>query len=228
MRSGFIAVIIVFTFASAGVAQGTIEGVVKFSGAAPANPPFVVTRDQNYCGQHKPNETVLVSKSSGLANAVISVEGAPKGNAKPGEVVVANEQCRFNPHVTAAMAGSTLVVQSRDSIMHNTHVYMSDGATFFNIAFPFKGGQIKRPLVKPDMLNFKCDVGHTWMSAYVLVFANPFFAISDADGNFRIEAVPPGQYTLKAWHEKLGTQTQKITIPAGVTKAEFTYKDVSQ
>lgn len=224
MRRTFFAAFIVLASVSTVCAQSTIEGAIKFSGPAPAAPPFDVTRDKDYCGQHKPNETVLVSKSGGLANAVISVEGAPKGNVKPGDVVVANEQCRFNPHVSAAMAGSTLVVQSRDGIMHNTHVYMSDGSTFFNIAFPFKGGQIKRPLAKPDVINFKCDVGHTWMSAYVLIFSNPFFAVSDADGNFKIEGLPPGQYTLKAWHEKFGTQTQKITVPAGATKAEFTFK----
>lgn len=205
-------------------AQSVVEGIIRFAGPAPALPQHDVTRDQDYCGQHKPNETVLVSGEGGLANVVVSVEGAPRGTVKRTEVVVANEQCRFEPHVSAAMAGSTLVVQSRDNIMHNTHTYLSDGSTLFNIAFPFKGGQIKRPLPKPDVVSFKCDVGHVWMSAYVHVFPHPFFAVTDAAGDFKIEGLPPGQYTLKAWHEILGTQTQRISVSAGATKAEFTFR----
>lgn len=224
MRRIIVASFVVLIFSSIASAQPAIEGAIKFSGPPPVLPQLDVTRDHEYCGQHKANETVLVSKEGGLANVVISVEGAPKGTAKPAEVIVANEQCRFNPHVSAAMVGSTLVVQSRDSIMHNTHVYLSDGSTFFNIAFPFKGGQIKKPLAKPGVMNFKCDVGHVWMSAYVHIFAHPFFAVSDANGNFRIEGLPTGQYTLKAWHEKFGTQTQKITVPAAAIKTEFTFK----
>lgn len=204
----------------------SVEGRIRFDGKPPAAPDHKITRDHDVCGQHKPNEILLIS-NGGLANVVVSVEGAPAVRSQPlsvGEVIVANENCRFAPHVSAATVGSTLIVQNRDSILHNTHVYLSDESTYFNIAFPKKGMQIKRPLPKPDVLSFKCDVGHTWMSAYVHVFAHPFFAVSDALGNFKIDGLPPGQYTLKAWHEKLGTKVQRIEVGYGTTKTEFTYK----
>ena len=204
-------------------AQGTIEGRIRFEGTPPALPDHQVTRDHDYCGHHKPNETILVS-NGGLANVVLSIENAPKTMAPPREIVVANEKCRFAPHVSAATVGSALVVKNSDPILHNTHVYLSDQSTMFNIAFPRKDFQIKRPLPKPDILSFKCDVGHVWMSAYVHVFAHPFFAVSDTIGNFKIEGLPPGQYILKAWHEKLGIQTQRVNVGTGTTRAEFRFK----
>lgn len=188
-------------------AQSSVQGRVTFSGTAPEPAQLPVTRDQGHCGEHKPNETVVVSRNGGLANVVVSIENAPKVPMRPGEITVANSECRFVPHVSAATVNSTLVVRSDDPILHNTHTFFSDGSTFFNIAFPFKGGQIKRPLAKPQIVSFKCDVGHVWMSAWIHVFPHPFFAVTDGEGNFRIAGLPPGQYTVKFWHEKLGTKT---------------------
>jgi hypothetical protein len=206
-------------------AQTSIEGQVRFEGKPAAVADHQVTRDHQVCGQHKPNEAILVS-NGGLANVVVFIENAPAGAAplERRDVTVANEGCRFVPHVSATTAGSTLIVENRDAIMHNTHTYFSDQSTFFNIAFPKKGMAIRRVLPKADILSFKCDVGHVWMSAYVHVFAHPFFAVSDASGNFRIDGLPPGRYTVKAWHEKLGTQIQQVVVVPGMTKAGFIFK----
>jgi hypothetical protein len=226
MRSfmrGMILIVALLVPARAALAQASIEGIIRFDGPPPAAPAHPVTRDHDVCGQHKPNETILVS-NGGLANVVISIEGAPKGAFQPREVVVANENCRFAPHVSAATVGSTLIVQNRDKLLHNTHVYLSDQSTFFNVAFAVQNTQIKRPLPKPDVMTFKCDVGHVWMSAYVHVFAHPYFAVSDASGRFRIDGLPPGTYTITAWHEELGTHSRRIDVVGGANKAGFVFK----
>jgi hypothetical protein len=181
-----------------------------------------VTRDQSVCGNQKLDESLLVSNGA-LANVVVSIEGAPPVTTPPRDVIVANEQCRFVPRVSAAQAGSSLVVQNRDPILHNTHAYLSDQSTFFNAGFAFKGAQIKRPLTKPELMRFECDAGHTWMKAFVHVFAHPFFAVSDASGKFRINGLPPGRYTIKAWHERLGTQTREIQVVHGVNRADVRF-----
>ena len=71
---------------------------------------------------------------------------------------------------------------------------------------------------KPEvMVPFKCDV-HGWMNAYVGVMSNPYFAVTDKDGKFELKSLPPGTYTIEAWHEKLGTQTASVTLGAKETK----------
>lgn len=222
MRKAFL-IFAALIFPAGAMAQSSIEGRIRFEGPPPESRMLEVTRDHSVCGREKPDEAVLVL-NGGLANVVVSIDGAPAAPAPPRDIVVANELCRFVPRITAATVGSNVIVQNRDAILHNTHAYLSDESTFFNVAFPLKGVQLRRPLAKPDIMRFECDAGHTWMKAFVHVFAHPFFAVSDAAGRFKIEGLPPGQYVLKAWHEKLGTQTRQIQIAAGVNRADFSFR----
>jgi len=102
---------------------------------------------------------------------------------------------------------------------------MPKGNSEFNTGQPIKGMKTTHTFDKPEvMVPFKCDV-HGWMNAFVGVVDHPYFAVSDKDGKFSLKGLPPGTYTIEAWHEKLGTQTAMVTLGAKETKdANFTFK----
>jgi len=109
--------------------------------------------------------------------------------------------------------GSSLETVNRDPFLHTTHLY---GAHEMNIALPARGSHGTRIMRRPGMIVVKCDV-HAWMQAFIRVDPHPFHAISDADGRFRIQGVPPGSYVLESWHERLGKQRQSARVEPGTT-----------
>ena len=120
--------------------------------------------------------------------------------------------------------GQPLVILNSDPTLHNIHA-MPKGNTEFNTGQPIQGMKTMHTFDKPEvMVPFKCDV-HGWMNAYVGVLDHPYFAVTGPDGSFTLKGLPPGTYTIEAWHEKLGTQTTQVTLGAKETKdANFTFK----
>ncbi len=202
---------------------GTITGEVKFTGKLGVPASLKVTSDNSYCGTQKPNEALIVSKNGGVKNAVLMIEKIEKGKKIPKKkATVDNRDCLFVPHVQAMTKRNYLVMINSDPILHNTHGYLNGKRTVFNLAMPLQGQKIKKRMRKPGIINIACDAGHTWMSAYIVVVAHPYFAVSDENGAFEITDLPPGKYRLKAWHEKLGTQIVEVTVPEkGKVKAVF-------
>jgi len=220
LESAAIAVVLC---ASAPGRAGDVKGTVTFTGTAPVQKPLAVNRDGAACGQSVPDESIEVANGR-LANVVVTVLGAP---AKPGTttVVLDQKKCRYRPHVQAAQVGSALEIVNSDPVLHNVHGYMGP-ATSFNVAMPVKDQREARKLDKPGLVRVRCDV-HDWMGAFVLVVEGPA-AVTGADGTFRIQGVPPGTYTVKAWHEKLGEQTARVTVPAsGDAAVSFGFSDKS-
>lgn len=201
---------------SGGYAQGTVQGRVLFEGAPPAVETVDVKSDMPTCGTVKEVQKIVLGRDQGVANAVVKIVGA-EGAAAPGTGKLDQIQCEFVPHVQALALGSTLKITSSDPVLHNSHAFFEDGTTAFNIAVPIMGMEISKKLDKAGLLKFRCDAGHTWMSAYVAVLTEPFFAVTDADGNFTIQGVPAGNYELEVWHEWLGTHRE----PIGVTESEL-------
>jgi hypothetical protein len=199
--------------------EGTIAGRTVILGPPPQVPPPAAVKpaDTPVCGAHVADESVQVGADGALRNAIVYLEQAPAGAAAPrGERVrLTNRSCRFEPRVQTATVGGTLVVGNDDNILHNTHGYLEGGATFFNVGLPFRGVEVSRPLARAGMVQFKCDAGHTWMSGYLLVLPHRFHATTDPSGRFRIPAVPAGNHTLKAWHEKLGSRSATVSVTAG-------------
>jgi hypothetical protein len=124
---------------------------------------------------------------------------------------IVNRQCVFVPHVQALPLGS-LVIVNADPVMHNTHGF-HDKATAFNVALPLKNQRIERPLKKPGLMRVECDA-HGWMLAWIYVAENPYHAVTKKDGTFAISDVPPGAYTLVAWHEATGEVEVPVTVKA--------------
>jgi len=216
-----IAMAILFSAASVSLAYqemdvtngGTIIGEVKFTGKHEALAPLKVTKDNNVCGSQKPSEELIVSKNGAVKNAVITIEKIDKGKKIPKvDATIANQNCQFVPHVQAIVAGSSIDIINSDPILHNTHGYLNQTETVFNLALPMKDQKIKKKVKKPGIINVKCDAGHTWMSAYVVVTENPYYAVTSDNGTFEIADIPAGKYQLKAWHEKLGTQIVDVTV----------------
>ena len=197
-----------------GYAQGTVQGRVLFEGTAPAAEKVDVKSDMPTCGTVKEVSKIVLGQDQGVANAVVKIVGAP-GTAAPGTGKLDQIKCEFVPHVQALLMGSTLKITSSDPVLHNSHAFFEDGTTAFNIAVPIMGMEISKKLDKAGLLKFRCDAGHTWMSAYVAVLSEPFFAVTDADGNFTIEGVPAGNYELEVWHEWLGTHREPLVVKEG-------------
>ena len=198
---------------------GTIEGVVKLNGQAPAIAPIKVTKNQDYCGATIPSPVYAVGKNGGLQNVEVYLKDITKGKALSTDTIsLVNEHCMFNPRVQGASVGQQIKVSSDDPILHNTHPQNSEtNATLYNIALPFKGFSVTKPLPAiPQLIKIKCDA-HEWMHAWVWEFDHPYFATTGEDGHFTIKDVPPGTYTLVAWQEAAGEKAVPVTVSAGKT-----------
>ena len=169
-------------------------------------------------------ETVLVGAGGGLKNVFLHLEGAPK-SAGPNEPAVLDQvHCRYVPHVLGVTAGQRLVVKSSDATMHNVHL-IADKNPAANFGMTAAGQEKTLTFTQPETIRVKCDV-HPWMTAYVIVCENPFFAVSGDDGTFEMKDLPPGEYKLVAWHELYGRLEQPISVADHkAADATFEYKE---
>lgn len=202
-------------------AGGSVEGTVRVAEGIELEPTRIAnTTDPEICGHGHTLEDFLVSDTRGLANVIVSVQGVPEPEPEPETLTLDNVECRFNPHAAAITAGSTIEAKNSDAVLHTTHLY---GPTEINFSLPIEGATASRTLDEPGMYVVKCDV-HGWMQAFIRVDTHPFHAVTDSDGRFRIEGLPPGHYTLEVWHEKLGPLERDVRIDATTsTSIEIEY-----
>ncbi|HUY25996.1 MAG TPA: carboxypeptidase regulatory-like domain-containing protein [Candidatus Binataceae bacterium] len=210
----------------ASAAGGTVSGIVKYDGTAPAPKKVDITKDKDVCGL-KPHfdESLIVGKDGGIANAVVIVKGA-KGELKPQTVEFDQKGCDYEPHVLVFPAGSTIDIINSDGILHNIHTYSTINPSF-NMAQPKFKKKISKKVEKPEVIKVTCDA-HGWMKGWWISTDTPYYAVTDDSGNFTIKDVPPGDYTVQVWQEKLGTQDQKVDVKDGATaNANFSLKPKS-
>lgn len=189
---------------------GIIAGKVTFKGDW--KPPTIpVTKDQEVCGKSKLDPSLIVSKGGGVQNAVVYISDIKKDKKmEPRKVTLDQKGCEYHPHVLAFPAGSTVEIVNPDGILHNIHSY-SEKNESFNIAQPKFKRTLTVTIDKPEIISLKCDV-HGWMSGWFFVSVNPYFSVSEKAGGFKLADVPPGEYTMEVWHEKLGKQSKKIEV----------------
>ena len=197
--------------------SGSVTGIVKFDKAFPKSKRIRVSKDNEVCGNIKRGKSFIVDKESkGLKNVLITIEGVSGGKASSptGAITIEQSGCDYSPHFQVAEIGDDglkLTVLNKDGILHNIHSYLGK-ETIFNIAQPKFRKKLSRTLTEPGVVKFKCDV-HDWMEAYVIILKDqPYYAVTDEKGAFSIEGVPPGTYTLKAWHEALGNMEKSVEI----------------
>lgn len=205
-------------------AGATVSGVVQFEGTPPAPQPVNFGAEKQCAlihGAAQPvNDIITVGAGGGLRSVVVSIkEEVPGPHAPPAAPVIVDQHgCLFSPRVAAVMAGQPVEFRNDDPVLHNVRA-MSKKKQSFNIAQPTKGMKTTRTFKEAEAaIPLKCDV-HFWMVGFLHVFAHPFFAVTGDDGAFTIPGLPDGTYTLEAWHEKLGAQTQTITVKDGAAPA---------
>ncbi len=209
-------------------AGGVITGKVVLEGTPPKPAKIDMSADPN-CVKLNPggrlDESVVVGPGGALANVFVYIkEGLGQRTfTKPSDPVIIDQKgCMFEPRVLGAMVGQTIEIHNSDGFLHNVHA-MPKKSRQFNAAMPMGGMKLKKRFMAPEvMVPIKCDV-HGWMAAYVGVLKHPFFAVTSKDGIFLIRDVPPGTYTVEAWHEKFGTQTATVEVREG-EKAELEFK----
>lgn len=169
---------------------------------------------------------LLIGRGNTLANVLVRVKNPPKSIAVPvpsTSVVIDQTGCFFSPRLTAVQKGQPLKFKNSDGILHNVHGFPKAN-NGFNIGMPpssvsktMKFSQAEGPF------KVKCDV-HPWMNAYVAVMTHPYFAVTSEKGAFEIKGLPPGTYDVEAWHEKLGTQSKKVTVGKQSAVANLSFK----
>jgi plastocyanin len=200
---------------------GAIKGKVVIVGALPAVKKVDVTIDQYVCGNTKEAEELVVSPQRELKNAVVWLENPPPGAAWPDQakkVEMDQSKCVFIPHLLIVPVGGTVDFLNSDRLLHNIHTTPKVNPAI-NRTQP-KDRTIPFTFNTPEIVRINCDL-HSWMQAWVVVAAHPYYAITGADGQFSFDNLPPGQYNLQVWHERLGTVPAKVTVgdqqPARVT-----------
>jgi plastocyanin len=210
---------------------GSVSGVVNIDGAVPANEAIKMNADPVCIRENKTpqfQETYLVSSDGKtLGNVFVYVKdglGNYVFDTPTAAATIDQKECRYHPHVFGMRVGQPLEIVNSDPTLHNIHA-MPKGNSEFNNGQPIQGMKMTHTFDKPEvMVPFKCDV-HGWMNAYVGVLPHPYFAVTKDDGKFELKDLPPGTYTIEAWHEKLGPMTQSVTLGAKETKQiTFSFK----
>ncbi len=212
---------------------GSIAGSVKLSGTAPHMKGIDMSKDP-YCAKQHDNapvkmENVVVGSGDGLENVVLYItQGLPAAdqNAVPSEQPKFDQKgCMYSPHVLAVDANQKFEVTTSDQTTHNIHPLPAPGSgnIGWNKSQPPGAPPIVTDWKAPEAISVKCNI-HPWMHGWHVVVKGPY-AVTDSNGSYTIKNVPPGTYTVTAWQEEFGTQTQNVTVAAGApAKADFTFK----
>ncbi len=192
--------------------KGIIRGTVHLTGKAPEAKP-ITTPDPFCARQGIKEEDVVIGPGNSLKNVLVRVTKGAAGNYETPKMdaVVDQNGCMYRPRVQVVMAGQTIQIKNSDQTLHNVHTYKGASTLFNQAQIPGMGPMTKKFSDGGQIIKFKCDV-HPWMTGYVAVVTNPFATVSGPDGSFSIENLPPGTYTLEAWHERLGTRTAEVTV----------------
>jgi plastocyanin len=160
----------------------------------------------------------VTERGRGLRDAVVFVEGVKAGSPPRQPIVVDQRRRSFRPHVTAVLLGTTVLFPNNDTVYHNVFSYR-EGKRFDLGLYPV-GTTQRVHFDRPGLVKIYCNI-HSTMSAFIWVLENPYFAISQGSGDYRIEEVPAGSYTVRVWHERLGERAYSVRVLAsGVTSLD--------
>lgn len=235
--------------AAEGVAKGgTFEGQVTLKGEIPKLGPAAIDTDPKgdqlkACGvKEVPNEKLVVDpKTKGIANVFVYLQKAPAGmpadlkKSKEAKVAFDQKGCQFIPHALIVRNDQTVNVLSQDPIAHNTHTNPFRNTPFNQAIKPMEmtGVPVTYKVVERLPMKVQCDI-HPWMGAWWLVVDHPYAAVTDAEGKFKIENLPPGEHKFTVWQEGMGYITEgtgntiNVKVEAGKTTEKKLTADVAK
>ena len=200
---------------------GTVSGKVTYTGT-PAKPkPIDMSKEPSCAKQHTTpitTENVVTGPGNTLEFVVVYISaGAPDESSAPSTVTFDQKGCHYAPHVLAFQVNQELKVTNSDQTSHNIHPLAKVNREW-NKSQPPGTPPISEKYDKPEFISVKCNI-HPWMHGYFAILKTSHYAVSDDSGDFKLPNLPPGKYTLTAWHESYGTQTQDVTISGNETKS---------
>lgn len=207
---------------------GTISGTVTFTGTPPKMRPIDMAKEPTCASQHATpvlTENVVTGPGNTVEYAVVYISaGEPAAGPAPTEAVRFDQKgCQYTPHLLAFRAGQPLEIYNDDQTSHNIHPLATINPEW-NKSQPPGSPPIKAEYAKPEFIAVKCNV-HPWMHGYFAVMGTGNFATTGNDGKFSLGGLPPGKYTVTAWHEKFGTVSQEVTVTGSETaSANFVFK----
>jgi hypothetical protein len=210
---------------------GTISGKVTVGEAKAEAEGFLISKDPEVCGTGERTVEWVRTNGGALLDAVVYLEKVDAGKAFPEEsktVMIDQKECTFIPYLSAMANQGKLEAVNSDSVTHNIHTYELIGRArrgVINVSQSEQGNKISKKirLRKGVAMKVECDV-HNFMHAFVFVAKNPYYAVVNDKGEFTIEGVPVGKYTIKSWHGRLGDQEAEVEVAAGrQAEANFAY-----
>jgi plastocyanin len=207
----------------------SITGTVTFEGTPPVLRPIDMSASAA-CVKANPTPVippdVVTGPNGALANVVVYVKsglGHYRYPVPQTPIVLDQKNCMYAPHVLAVMVGQPFSVANSDPTMHNVHV-MARHNRQWSSSQPVDSAPLKSTFERPEFaIPVLCNI-HPWMRAYVFAFDQPYFAVTGTDGAFAIKDLPPGTYTVEAWHEPHQTLDQTVTLaPKGSKAITFTF-----
>jgi len=226
--AAMLAVLAASAITLAGPSGGSISGKVTYEGTPARQKPIDMSKEPG-CAQQHPTpittETVVVGPENTLANVVVYISaGAPDDATPPAQAVTITQKgCQYLPHVVPMVVNQELKVVNADANSHNIHPLAKINHEW-NKSQPPGTPPFSEKFDKPEFIPVKCNI-HPWMHGEFAVLKNSHYAVSGGDGGFTLPNLPPGKYTLTAWHEAYGEQTQEVTISGSETKTvSFVFK----
>jgi hypothetical protein len=223
------------TFGAGAVVSGAVvSGTATYDGPGLRIPALRMSADPKCEALHGGERVFasdrLVNAEGGVSNVFVYLKAAPPGTgpfptpAEPKRLV--QQGCDYQPRVQGIMVQQQLEIVNDDPTLHNVRCLARDNRPF-NLGQPAKGTRTKFFTEPEEAVKFKCDV-HPWMAAYFFVMDHPFFAVTDASGKFTLPALPPGTYTLHAWHESFGVLAQTVELKADKGDVAFVFHGASE
>jgi hypothetical protein len=223
-----LAVLAASAIAFAGPSGGSISGKVTYEGTPARQKPIDMSKEPGCAAQHPTpitTETVVVGPGNTLQNVVVYISaGAPDESSPPTQAVtIVQKGCQYLPHVVPMVVNQELKVVNDDANSHNIHP-LAKINNEWNKSQPPGTPPFSEKFGKPEFIPVKCNI-HPWMHSSFAVLKNSHYAVSGGDGGFTLPNLPPGKYTVSAWHESYGDQTQDVTISGNETKTvNFVFK----
>lgn len=208
-------------------AAGSISGTVTYTGTMPKMKPIDMAKEPSCAAQHASpvmTESAIAGPNSALANVVVYVSAGDQGSATATQAVRYDQKgCQYIPHVAVMQVNQPIEIYNDDKTSHNIHPLAKTNPEW-NKSQPPGSPPLHETFAKPEFIPVKCNI-HPWMHGYFVVLNTSHATQSGDGGQFTLKGLPPGKYTVTAWHERFGTQSQEVTVGSGDTpKVNFVFK----